>query len=457
MRPTRRAFAAMLVTGVALWLGGITPASASRARASQLAPVVDPSIVTTTPLRHFVSVMQENHTFDNYFAGYRGTDAPPAKTCIPIDPAGLQSKDCVSPFRVGKRPIQNLASGVVEFEAAFAKGAMNGFSAAQSSRGIPVDLPMGYYDDRDIPYYWNLADQYVLFDRFFTSIGGGSVWNHMYWATGTPGDTTREAVPPTGFPNTTRTIFDDLQAKGVSWKFYVQNYDPSITYKGGRDTKRGAQVPRVPLLAIPRVVESRELMSHIAPLDDYFTDLQHGRLPAVSYIVPSGSSEHPPGSIQSGQSFLRNIINSLQQSSAWPSSALLLTYDSWGGWYDHVAPPAGYGFRTPALLVSAMAKKGVVDHTQLDFTSILHFIQRNWSLPALPGQRPAVDFGNAFAFNAPARQAAFVGAARHPAVTPAPTRGIIYLAYGGAIGIAVALVAGAVVVTLRRNRAIETA
>jgi phospholipase C len=107
--------------------------------------------------------------------------------------------------------------------------------------------------------------------------------------------------------------------------------------------------------------------------------------------------------------------------------------------------------------VSTFAKKGVVDHTQLDFTSILHFIQRNWSLPTLPGQRPVVDFGSAFAFNAPARQSAFVGSVRHPAVAPAPTRGIIYLAYGGAIGLAVALVGGAVVVTLRRNRAIETA
>jgi len=217
-------------------------------------------------------------------------------------------------------------------------------------------------------------------------------------------------------------------------------------------------VARVPLLAIPRFVQTPALASHIVPLDDYFTDLDRGTLPAVSYIVPSGSSEHPPGSIQSGQSFVRNLVNSLQQSSAWPSSALLLTYDSWGGWYDHVAPPAGYGFRTPALMVSALAKKGVIDHTLLDFTSILHFIQRNWSLKAtLPGQRPANDFGNAFAFDVPARQAAFVPSVRHPAVSPAPTRGIIYLAYGGAIGLAVALVGGAVVLTIRRNRVVETA
>ncbi len=453
----RRVLTVLLAAGTAVCLSGITPASAARGAARKPAPVVDPSLATTTPLRHFISVMQENHTFDNYFAGYPGADSTPAKTCVPIDPTGLTSKDCVSPFRIGKRPIQNLASGVTEFEAAFAKGNMNGFAAAQASRGVPVDLPMGHYDDRDIPYYWNLADEYVLFDRFFTSIGGGSVWNHMFWVSGTPGDTTRETIPPGGYPDTTRTIFDDLQAKGVSWKFYVQNYDPNVTYKSGRDTKRGAQVPRVPLLAMPRFVSNPELMSHIVPLDDYFTDLQRGTLPAVSYVVPSGSSEHPPGSIQSGQSFVRNIINSLQQSSSWSSSALLLTYDSWGGWYDHVAPPAGYGFRTPALLVSALAKKGVVDHTQLDFTSILHFIQRNWSLPALPGQRQVTDFGNALAFNAPARAAAFVSSERHPAAAPAPTRGIIYLAYGAAVALALGLLAGAVIVTIRRSRTMETA
>jgi phospholipase C len=453
MRRTRRVLSAMLVTGVALALTGVAPASATRARRTQPAKAADPSVATVTPLRHFVSVMQENHTFDNYFGTYPRADGTPAKACVPLNPA--VPANCIPPYPIGKRPIQNLASGVIPFEAAYSKGAMNGFAAAQTTRSVAPELPMGYYDDRDIPYYWNLADQYVLFDRFFTSIGGGSVWNHMYWVTGTPGDTTRETIPSGGFPNTTQTIFDQLQAKGVSWKFYVQNYEPGTT--ANPNTKRGAQVARVPLLAIPRFRDP-ELAKHIVSLDEYFKDLDRGTLPAVSYIVPSGSSEHPPGSIQSGQSFVRNLVNSLQQSSAWPSSALLLTYDSWGGWYDHVAPPAGYGFRTPALMVSALAKKGVIDHTLLDFTSILHFIQRNWSLNAtLPGQRPANDFGNAFAFNVPARQAAFVPSVRHPAVSPAPTRGIIYLAYGGAIGLAVALVGGAVVLTIRRNRVVETA
>jgi phospholipase C len=432
---------ALVVAGAA----GIAPVSAADAPPATSAPVATDAgaTATTTPIKHFVSVMQENHTFDNYFGTYPGADGIPANVCMPVDTKAPSATNCVKPFRIGKRPISDLASGVAPFDAAFAKGAMNGFVAGQSTNGVAVDLPMGHYDDRDIPYYWNLADRYVLFDRFFTSIGGGSVWNHLFWVSGQAGNTAAgESVPPDGYPASIQTIFDELQAKGISWKFYVQNYDPNVSYRSGRDTKRGAQVPRVPLLAMPRFLDNPTLKAHIVGLDEYYNDLEQGTLPAVSYIVPSGNSEHPPGNIQSGQAFVRSIVNSLQRSTAWPSSALLLTYDSWGGWYDHVAPPAEYGFRTPAILVSAYARQGAVDHTQLDFTSILKFIQGNWSLPPLPKQRVvASDFGDAFAFNAAPRPAEFVPSVRHPATTPAPKRGVIYFAYGGAFIFSLVLIA----------------
>jgi len=415
-----------------------------------------PGTPTATPIKHLVSVMQENHTFDNYFGTYPGADGIPANACMPVDPTDKASKDCVKPFRIGKRPIQDLGSNHDAFLSAFDNGAMNGFVKAQSTQGVPIDLAMGHYDDRDIPYYWNVADQYVLFDKFFTSTGGGSVWNHMFWVAGTPGDTTRETVPEKGYAPTIQTIFDRLEAKGVSWKFYVQNYDPKINYKATTQTAHGAQVARVPLLAMARFVDDPKLASHIVPLEQYYSDLENGTLPAVSYIVPSGNSEHPPGSVQAGQGFVRTIVNSLQRSTAWSSSALLLTYDSWGGWYDHVAPPAGYGLRTPALLVSAYARKGVVDHTQLDFTSILRFIERNWNVaPLAQRDAKANDFSAAFDFAAAPRVASLVPSVRHPATEPAPTRGVIYFAYGGGLALAVALVVFAAVRGGRR-RAAET-
>ena len=184
------------------------------------------------------------------------------------------------------------------------------------------------------------------------------------------------------------TIFDQLEERGVSWKFYVQNYDASINYRNmPKEMNRAAQIVWVPLLNFDRFLDNPQLFSHIVDLKEYFKDLQNGTLPAVAYIVPSGASEHPPSSLRSGQKFVKALIQALMHSEAWPSSAFLWAYDDWGGWYDHVPPPQvdenGYGFRVPALLVSAYARRGYVDHTQLDFTSILKFIEENWDVEPL--------------------------------------------------------------------------
>ncbi|MFN8567386.1 MAG: alkaline phosphatase family protein [Kouleothrix sp.] len=103
----------------------------------------------------------------------------------------------------------------------------------------------------------------------------------------------------------------------------------------------------------------------------------------MAYIVPSNASEQPPSSPQIGR-FARGLLNALMQSTAWPRSAFVLTYDDWGGWYDHVAPPQvdayGYGFQVPALLISPYARRGAVDHTTLDYTSLLKFIEADMAL-----------------------------------------------------------------------------
>ena len=138
--------------------------------------------------------------------------------------------------------------------------------------------------------------------------------------------------------------------------------------------------------------------------------------------------------MQSGQRFVRNVVDGLQKSSAWSSSAFLLTYDSWGGWYDHVSPPAEFGFRTPALLVSPYARRGAVNHTPLDFTSILHFIERNWSVAPLTARDAAIDdFSSAFDYSQKPRPAAFVSGSRQLHVQSSPSRSMIYIVYGGAL------------------------
>jgi phospholipase C len=192
-----------------------------------------------TPIRHVISVMQENHSFDNSFGTYPGADGVPDDACMPRDPA-RPSRGCVAPFHIGNRPVEDLSDTPQVAAAQRNRGAMDGFlSAIAQQRGREQPLVMGHYDQRELPFYWRLADEYVLFDRFFGSAAGGTLTNHMFWATGGPGDqTVRESVPVGGF--TTPTIFDRLEAKGVSWKFYVQDYDPAITFRSRQPGRVGA-------------------------------------------------------------------------------------------------------------------------------------------------------------------------------------------------------------------------
>jgi phospholipase C len=243
---------------------------------------------------------------------------------------------CEKPFHLGTRAIHDLGHNPLVFRGQYNGGKMNGFANILRLQGLDTDTVMGYYDGRELPYYWNLADRYVLFDHFFSSATDGSGPNHFYWVSALPADP--HNTPKNGFPY--KTIFDELERAGVSWKFYVANYDPHITYRAHATGDRDSQVVWVPLLNIARFLDDPKLASHIVPLSQYYEDLARGTLPAVSYIAPAGASEHPPGSVQSGERFVRTLINNLMASRAWSSSAFLLSYDDWGGWYDHMLPRA---------------------------------------------------------------------------------------------------------------------
>jgi phospholipase C len=430
----RLAFLA-LVLMLVFSLGQISPARAA-------APAQEGGPATKTPIQHLVFVMQENHTFDNYFGTYPGADGLPANVKMPIDPSN-PSLGFVQPWHIGDTTITDLTHNVLAFRDQFDNGKMDGFVSALDARRENGKFAMGYYDDRDIPYYWNLADHYVLFDRFFSSAPDGSFVNHVFAVAAVPPgaenpNSTNSSV------NTVPTIFDKLQAAGVSWKFYVQNYDPTINYRHLQGVgSRGSQVIWVPLLNMDRFIDDPNLNSHIVDLKQYYIDLQKGTLPAVSYIVPSGGSEHPPQYPGKGQRFIKSLIQELMRSDYWKSSAFVLAYDDWGGWYDHVVPPRvdanGYGFRVVALLVSPYAREAYIDHTVLDFTSILKFIEVNWGVaPLATRDASANDLMSAFDFQQQPRPAQFIPLARE-SVTPvkaAPTR-IIYGAYGLALAVAV--------------------
>jgi phospholipase C len=373
----------------------------------------------TTPIEHFVVLMQENHSFDNYFGTYPGADGIPKGTCVPV---GKRSRPCVRPFRLGGLPVPDLGHDRRIHRIQYARGRMDGFVRAASIDRQTVDRSvMGYYDDRDLPFYWNVADEYVLFDRFFAATTYGSVASHMFWVTGTPGD------PDGGFGDRA-TIFDRLDRRGISWKFYVEDYDP----------RQPTQAVRVPLLNSARYVGDPKLFGRIVDLDEYYEDLRDGRLPQVAYIAPAGSSEHPPGRIGAGEALVKRLITALSMSSAWDTSAFMWTYDDWGGWFDHVRPPrvAGgtLGFRVPALLVSPYARRGHVDSTRLDTTSILRFIEDNWELEPLgPRDARANSLAGAFDFSKAPRAPSIVAAARGPEDPTAVRRWVIYLGYGAAL------------------------
>ncbi|HEX9333126.1 MAG TPA: alkaline phosphatase family protein [Anaerolineales bacterium] len=408
---------------------------------SAQAGVLNQTLKPNTPIQHFIVLMQENHTFDNYFGTYPGADGIPSGVCMSVDPADTTKKDCVEPYHIGDRPIDDLDHSLGTFNLQYNDGKMDGFVYALNQRNQNGALTMGYYDGSDLPYYWNLADEYVLFDRFFSSDHGGSFANHLFWATAQSGGNRASAE---GYSDL-MTIFDRLEERGISWKFYVQNYDPQITYRtmSQYSGNRGSQIIWVPLLNIDRFLDDPKLASHIVDLNEYYVDLEKGTLPAVAYIAPSGASEHPPGSLRSGQKFVKGLIQALMRSDSWKSSAFLLTYDDWGGWYDHVVPPQvdenGYGMRVPAILISAYAKRGYIDNTVLDFTSIPKFIEENWDLkPIATRDAKANSFVTAFDFSQSPREPFFIPFERVVKEQRVePRRVVIYAAYGGAVALAI--------------------
>lgn len=442
MTARTRILAMVAAATMAGLLGTVPPASAANAAGHQAA----------TPVKHFIFLMQGGRTFDNYFGTYPGAAGLRAGTCQPVrtgDPGGK----CVRPFLLGDARQVPLGASRTVIASQWDDGKMDGFVAAYQRQGRTGAEAMGHYDATALPFYWAAARNYVLFDHFFSSAQYGIRDNRSYWVAARPAPRgSGRPVPDDGY-GAMQTIFDRLQAAHVSWKFYVQDYNRSQTYQSASPASPQTQTQRVPLVNFRRFTRNPALASHIVGLGQYYRDLMAGTLPAVAYVASSAShDERSAQSIVLGQALVATMVTQLMESGYWGSSALMWSYDGSGGWFDGVRPPetggVPLGFRVPALLVSAYARKGQVNHTVLDYTSALRFIEQNWGLAPLTARdAKANSIASAFDFASGPRPAVVLRAGPASAVDPYPAAHslsprhviVVYVLYAGVLAAGLAL------------------
>jgi len=302
---------------------------------------------------------------------------------------------------------------------AWNNGKMDGFVTAEKST-----ITMGYYDRRDIPNYWDYADNFVLDDNFFSSMMGPSFPNHLYIASGANGPTTLDGkwISQGGVINNPPSDFD-WSGVSFSWATLAEELSSGNTpwawYTGSATPLKPTIWDVLPLFTYFQN-HPNELNEHVKNTQNFISDIQNNRLPAVSWIMAGGwhppgwpqvclgesVSEHPPARPDCGMDYVTYLVNHVMQSQYWESTAFVITWDDYGGFYDHVPPPEvdkfGLGFRVPTLIVSPWAKHGFIDHTVYEFASMLKLAEANFNLPTL-GARDvkANDMMNSFNFNQP--------------------------------------------------------
>jgi phospholipase C len=365
-------------------------------------------------INHVIWIIQENRTFDNYFGTYPGADGPPPGTCLSKLPG---SAACVKPFHMpAGQPALDLLHDWDTVHAAYNHGAMDGFVWAE---GTP--LTMAYYDDRDIPNYWNYARHFTLCDRFFSSQMGYSLPNHVYTVAAQSGGLIvnvadlkeLEEVMDDDDGFSFATIARMMSKADLPWRYYLESQPlPTGTPMNLSETGKRLAFPNPkqfnlwnPLPGFKAIRDDPAEMAHLVDLGEYYRDLQKGTLPAVCWIIPDyQDSEHPVALPADGMWHVTKLINALMESPYWKDSVVFLTWDDYGGFYDHVPPQEidayGLGPRVPMLVLSPYARQGYVCHYIYEFCSVLKFIEERWKLQHLTARDHwANDMRECFDFN----------------------------------------------------------
>jgi phospholipase C len=377
-------------------------------------------------IKHVIIINQENRSFDHYFGTFPGADG------IPMD-GGTPSVCAIVPGDAGgcEKPYHDVNDknfggphGTSAYTACVADGGMNGFIVSATGAkgqgdggctpvGSPTCLPatidvMGYHDDGEIPNYWAYAKAFALQDHMFEAVASYSLPSHLYMVSGwsatcTPANDPMNCVSDNDNPGngnhvgtqgSTPELPDPeyawtdvtylLHQRGVSWRSFVAGGTAPDCDDGEMTCDASAQHYLNPsywnVLPWFDDVKEDDEVGNVVDMNDFFTDISAGDLAAVNWLTPSDDlSEHPPNLVSTGQAYVTRIINAVMQSSFWDSSVIFLTWDDWGGFYDHVLPVSvdenGYGLRVPGLTISPWVKPHTIDHTVYSHDAYRRFIE----------------------------------------------------------------------------------
>ena len=397
--------------GLVCGLAALTACSAAPAVPASLAgPDSSGSrrAATATPISHVVIIVQENRSFDNIFAGFPRADAPTT---------GKLSDGSVVPLEAVPFNTRDIEHSFGESLADIDGGKMDGFDKnyAYGSGGQVGRLAVSHLERKLVQPYWTMASQYTLADRMFPTQHGPSWTAHIDLVSGTtnlspnaalinfpwhspyncwaPAGTTTQTIDKQGsfgsgpFPCFTqfRTMADTLDAAKVSWRFYAppvfnDSSCPSCGYTWSAFSE------------IARVRNGPDWHNVISPSPRIFTDIAKGELAGVTWVVPDeGYSDHPDVNATSmGPSWVADVVDAIGTSKYWDSTAIVVVWDEWGGFYDDVVPPQldfkGLGIRVGCIIVSPYALRHHVSHTQYEFGSVLRFVEEVFNLPPLGAQ-----------------------------------------------------------------------
>lgn len=382
------------------------------------APVDAAALDTKWPIKHVVFIMKENRSFDNFFARFPAADGT---TTGMIGDRRVELAPCIQQ-QLPADLLHNYPTALRSYN----HGEMNGFGISEYAKGAAYSAAV----EEDIPNYWQWAKEYVLGDNFFASAMGPSFPNHLFSvAASSAGTHDNPVLGPDEFLH--------LQAKGLakSWgcdvadpTSYVLVYDhrgkshkedPCFDIPTAADSLNDADIPWASYAAtdtqegyiwnvfdaIRQVRYSPQWRENVFPVRQLVPDIRAGRLPPVTWVTPEfWLSDHPDVNLCNGENWTVTVVDAIMQSSMWKDTAIFITWDDWGGFYDHVPPDQlddfGLGFRVPLLVISPYAKKGFIDHQPREFSSVLRFIGENWGIPPLTSREAkAGNLAEAFDFS----------------------------------------------------------